>query len=216
MAEQKTSNEFKRQTAFKCGIESLNNGVFVKRPGWESSFLMTDYGDFSRVNIIAVVVAKEDNNITLDDGTGQLGARFFDNPAGLDNFIVGDLVVVVGRPREFNNRTYLTLEIIKKINNKLWIAYRKKELTLIKKLRDVSELRQDVKTEKEPVVQESTNTMNSRDKILRNITTLDNGDGASIEDVIKISAMKNAEEILQDMILRGDIFEYKAGRIKLM
>ena len=54
MAEQ----EFKRQTAYKCTIATLNKGVFVKKQGWESNYLMTEYGDFSRVNIIAVIVDK--------------------------------------------------------------------------------------------------------------------------------------------------------------
>ena len=212
--EQKSNTEIKRQTAYKCSIDTLNNGVFVKRPGWESSFLMTDYGDFSRVNIIAVVVAKENNNITLDDGTGKINARFFDNVNGLDNIEVGDLVIIVGRPREYSNNIYLTLEIVKKINNKLWIAYRKKELKLIKKIRDV--VREESKIQKEPIIVESANTVNSREKILHTISSLDNGDGADIEDIIRISGIKNAEDVVQDMLLKGEIFELRAGRLKLM
>jgi RPA family protein len=212
--EQKSNTEIKRQTAYKCSIDTLNNGVFVKRPGWESSFLMTDYGDFSRVNIIAVVVAKENNNITLDDGTGKINARFFDNVNGLDNIEVGDLVIIVGRPREYSNNIYLTLEIVKKINNKLWIAYRKKELKLIKKIRDV--VREAPKIQKEPIIVESANTVNSREKILHTISSLDNGDGTDIEDIIKISGIKNAEDVVQDMLLKGEIFELRAGRLKLM
>lgn len=216
MEEQRPQSEFKRQTAFKCSIDSLSKGVFVKRPGWESSFLMTEYGDFSRVNVIAVVVSKENNTIILDDGTGHIDARFFDNTHALDEVSVGNLVLVIGRPREFNSRIYLTLEIVKKIHNMLWIGYRRKELTLIRKIRSNETLKSNATAKKEPLIVESSTTINSRDKIIRVISDLDSGEGAGIEDVIRISGIKNPEEILQDLIMRGDIFEFKSGRVKLM
>jgi RPA family protein len=113
-----SNTEFKRQIAYKCSINSLASGVFVKKPGWESNYMMTDYGDFSRVNIIAVIVAKDENSITLDDGTGQVIGRIFDNTDRLSDIDIGDLVLVIARPREFNSQLYLALEIIKKIGNK--------------------------------------------------------------------------------------------------
>ena len=98
----------------------------------------------------------------------------------------------------------------KKIDNKLWINYRRKELALIKKIRDV------VKKPSEPAIQESTSTLNSREKILSIIKELDKGEGANIDDVINFSKTGNAEDIVQDLLLRGEIFEIRAGKLKVM
>jgi RPA family protein len=209
-----SNTEFKRQIAYKCSINSLASGVFVKKPGWESNYMMTDYGDFSRVNIIAVIVAKDENSITLDDGTGQVIGRIFDNTDRLSDIDIGDLVLVIARPREFNSQLYLALEIIKKIGNKGWINYRKKELLLIQKVRNVDVLKKIEKPEAEIV--QNVSTVNSKERIIQIIKQLDAGSGTGIDDIIMLSKISNAEDIIQDMLLKGEIFEIKAGRLKLM
>lgn len=207
--------EIKRQTAYKCSIFSLVNGVFIKKQGWESSYLMTEYGDFSRVNILAVVVSKDDTSIVLDDGTGQISGRMFDNTEQMLPVVVGDVVIVIGRPRDFNNQTYLTIEIIKKISSS-WVAYRKKELSMIQKIRTLEELPKVEKKILEPEIIETKSTLGSKDKIAQVIKALDKGEGANIEDVLKLSKVSDAEELISDMMMRGEIFELKAGYIKLM
>lgn len=204
--------EFKRQTAYKCSIESLNKGFFVKRPGWESSYIMTDYGDFSRVNIIAVIVGKDGDSITLDDGTGQIIARVFDKTEIISDVLIGDPVLIIGRPREYNNQIYLTIDIIKKIKDKGWITYRKKELSLIKKIRETIKQKQP----KDAEIIESTSTINNKERIIKLIKELDMGQGADIDEIIRFSKVKNAEDIIKDFILKGEAFELRPGKIKLM
>jgi RPA family protein len=207
-------SDFKRQIAYKCSIADLNSGAFVRKQGWESSYMMTEHGDFSRVNIVAVIVGKEDNTTTIDDGTGTISARVFDNTSLLSHVNVGDLVLVVGRPREFNNTIYITIEIIKKIDRK-WINYRKKELSLIKKIRTM----ESVKVEQKAVPVEATQslaTSSSKEHMIKLIKELDNGSGAPIDDVIRLAKVKNGEDIIEDMLLKGEIFEIKAGRVKMM
>ena len=211
MAEQ----EFKRQTAYKCNINTLNKGSFVKKEGWESNYLMTEYGDFSRINIMAVVVGKEENNLTLDDGTGQISGRLFERTEQIENINVGDVVLIIGRPREYNNRTYLTIELVKKIEPG-WVAYRKKELTLIKKLREIEETPKLEKRALEPEIVENVSTLSSKEKIAKLIRELDRSDGASINDVLRLSKVSNGEELISDMMMRGEIYESKAGYVKLM
>ncbi len=213
MVDQKTS-DIKRQTAYKCNIMSISTGIFVKKEGWESNYMMTNYGDFSRVNIIAVIVEKDANSVILDDGTGRISARMFEHTMLLEGLQIGDIVLVIARPREFNNQIYLTLEIVRKIDHPGWIAYRKKELQLIKKVRDVSELKAVTPPEAEIVEHEGTN--NNKEKILKLIKELDNGQGAAIDDIIKFSKIRASEELITDMLLKGEIFEIKAGRVKLM
>ncbi|MFA5796727.1 MAG: hypothetical protein WC916_01660 [Candidatus Woesearchaeota archaeon] len=213
MVDQKVP-EIKRQTAYKCNIASIITGIFVKKEGWESNYMITNYGDFSRVNIIAVIVEKEANSIILDDGTGRIHARMFEHTTLLEGLQISDIVLIIGRPREFNNQIYLALEIVRKINHPGWIVYRKKELQLIKKVRDVSELKTTTPPEAETV--ESAGTSNNKDKILQLIKELDNGQGAAIDDVIKFSKIHASEELITDLLLKGEIFEIKAGRVKLM
>jgi hypothetical protein len=211
MAEQ----EFKRQTAYKCTIATLNKGVFVKKQGWESNYLMTEYGDFSRVNIIAVIVDKTDNGLTLDDGTGKISGRMFERIEQLQEVNVGNVILTICRPREFNNQIYLTIEIVKKIEPE-WIAYRKKELSLIKKIREVSELPKPEKKPLEPEIVENVSTLSSKDKIYKLIKDLDRGEGANIDDVLALSKVASGEELISDMMMRGEIYESKAGHLKLM
>ena len=211
MAEQ----EIKRQTAYKCTISTLNSGVFIKKQGWESSYLMTEYGDFSRVNIMAVVVGKDENSTTLDDGTGQISGRVFERVEQLSDISVGNVVLVIGRPRDFNNQIYLTIEIIKKIESG-WVTYRRKELMLIKKIRELNELPKIEKKTLEPEIVENTSTLSSKERIAKLIKDLDRGNGASIDDIVKLSKVTNGEELLSDMMMRGEIYESKAGHVRLM
>jgi RPA family protein len=211
MAEQ----EIKRQTAYKCTIATLNKGVFVKKQGWESNYLMTEYGDFSRVNIIAVVVNKDNNGLTLDDGTSQTSGRLFERIDQLEKISVGSVVLIIGRPREFNNKIYLTLEIIKNIDPN-WITYRKKELSLFKKIREMEDLPKVERKTLEPEIIVSTGTLSSKEKITKLIKELDRGEGASIDDVMRLSKVANGEELISDMMMRGEIYEAKAGHIKTM
>jgi len=209
--------EIKRQTAYKCTIATLNKGIFVKKQGWESNYVMTEYGDFSRVNIIAVVVGKDDNNsITLEDGTSQISGKLFERIEQLEEIDVGSIVLIIGRPREFNNKIYLTIEIVKSVMPD-WITYRKKELTLLKKIRDLEGLsKEKEKKNLEPEIVESTGTLSSKDKIAKLIKELDRGEGASIDDVMRLSKVINGEELISDMMMRGEVYESKAGHIKMM
>jgi RPA family protein len=203
--------EIKRQTAYKTNIKNLLDGVFVKKAGWESNYLMTEYGDFSRVNIIAVVVSKEDRTLVIDDGTGNITVRTFED--GFFNKIqVGDLVIIIGRPRDYNG-LYLGAEIIHPIDRR-WINYRRKELQLINKVRDLEELHRKRPKEAEEV--ESPSVHNAKAIILSMIEELDKGEGASVDDVMRFSKIKNGEDVIQELLMRGEIFEFKAGKLKKM
>ncbi|HEY9702955.1 MAG TPA: hypothetical protein V6C58_10940, partial [Allocoleopsis sp.] len=203
----------------KCTINTINQSNFIKKTGWESSYIMTEYGDFSRVNIIAVIVGKENSGVIIDDGTGQINSRFFENINQLENINVGDVVIIIGKPRDYNNQLYIAGEIIKKIDHS-WIEYRKHELKLIKKIRDIKpeNINNPRPTAKiiEPEIVESETGFSIKDRIYKAIKELDKGNGASIEDVLKISKLSDGEEILSDMMMRGEVYEFKAGHIKLM
>ncbi|HYD03097.1 MAG TPA: hypothetical protein VEC16_02255 [Alphaproteobacteria bacterium] len=211
------AEEIKRQTAYKCTIDTLNKGIFVKKTGWESSYIVTDYGDFARVNIIAVVVERQEAGVVIDDGTGQISGRLFDKTEQLDSISIGDIVIVIGKPRDYNDKMYLTIEIIKKISPE-WIGYRKKELTLIKKIRETTSNQAQAKPARqlEPEIVQNESTFASKERVAKIIKDLDRGSGANIDDVLRMSKASNGEEIISDMLMRGEIYEFKAGHVKLM
>ena len=120
--------EFKRETAIKCHIKDLLDGRFIKREGWEPSYIETKRGNISRVNIIGAIIKKEGEVLILDDGTGQIIIRSFEQDNKIAKTNVGEIQLIIGRPREFGDEKYIVPEIIKKIENSSWIMYRKLEL----------------------------------------------------------------------------------------
>ncbi len=119
----------KRQTAVKIRISDIKNSRYIKTEGeWEPNYLLTPYETkVSRVNLLGTVIDSDNNSFNIDDGTGQIIIRSFEELS--KNQEIGNLVIVIGKPREFNE-IYVAPEIIKKIENKQkeWVELRKLEL----------------------------------------------------------------------------------------
>lgn len=113
--------EKKRLTAKKAGLTELVTGKYVKKAGFESSYVLTSLGRrLSRVRILGVVVDKfesEDGKyatMTIDDGTETMRCKAFINIRMLDVTGKGDLADVIGKIREYNGEVYVAPEIIRK------------------------------------------------------------------------------------------------------
>jgi RPA family protein len=118
--------EIKRLTAKKASIKELNSGKYIKREGFESSYVLTNQGrKLSRVRVLALIVGKfisDDEKyaaITLDDSTDTIRCKAFVNTKIFDGFGPGDLVDVFGKLREYNEEIYIMSEIIRKANPNL-------------------------------------------------------------------------------------------------
>jgi len=99
----------KRQTAYKISIASVLNSRYVKTEGFQPNYLELDSNRVSRVNVVGIVVDKtvaQQTSLTIDDGTGRISARMFENDSVLDVMQVGDILLIVGRPREFSSEKY--------------------------------------------------------------------------------------------------------------
>lgn len=114
--------ESRRLTAQKANILELVKGKFVRKSGFESSYVLTQLGrKISRARICGLVVDKfisEDGNyatLTIDDGTETIRCKFFVNTKIIDSVAVGELIDAVGKLREYNNEIYVAPEIIKKV-----------------------------------------------------------------------------------------------------
>ena len=204
--EQKT---FQRQVAYKVNVSDILNCNFIKDE-FSAGYVKVNNMNVSRINIIATVVYKPEetnfNAIVVDDGTGRISLRSFENNNVFSKIDVGDTSLVIGKIREFNNEKYIMPEIIKKINNFEWLNVRKLEL-IGKNIVD------NIKTT-DNVVEEVTIGIN--EDIYSLIKKLDNGDGVSVDDVVKASNKNEAEHIINKLLENGDIFEIKPGKLKVL
>lgn len=214
----------KRLVAYKARIKDLLDGRYVKEEGWNPNYVEAKGRKISRVNLIGTIVSKEDidrfQSLVLDDGTGKINARSFEKNPLIDSLDIGDVVLVVGRPREYGSERYVLIEIIKKIENKKWILYRKAELE--KEVFDSGEdsVPEHAETaavnavEEMRVVSENVSEESSAEKILKRIKALDLGEGAEFESVVK--GIDEGEKIVGMLLKEGDIFEIKPGRLKVL
>lgn len=135
----------KRQVAFKVSIKEINEGSYIKQEGWQPNYILTRDGrNISRINLIATIISIQSNsptqmNITIDDGTGSLNIRTFEDTNIVKDLEIGDIINVIGRPREFSDIKYIVPEVIKKVKDNKWIEVRQKELVLFKTKNKISD-----------------------------------------------------------------------------
>lgn len=234
------ANNQKRQTAYKVQIQDLIEGDFVTEEGWNPNYVIDKYGrKISRVNLISAVVDIPDSentfnyySIVIDDSTGKISARLFENYERLKAFNVGDIVSIIGRIREYGTERYIILEIIRKIDNPKWIEVRQREIELLKStLQQVDsnqqpehvhdKIKSDSKetsmtAENKEVADEGINDLNASESVLALIRELDKGEGVDTDEVIKKSKIDSCEELIKSLLLEGDMFEVKPGRLKVL
>lgn len=200
-----------RETAVKLQIKDLLEGRYVVKEGWTPNFVETIYGKVSRVNIFGVIIQELNNYaFKFDDGTSQIELRTFE-PKKI-SFKVGDVVMVIGRPREYGGGLYINYEIIKKINPK-WVEFRKQELELLKPKQKIV-IKQTPKIEEgEEVIVKANNIF---EKIMNIIRENDSGDGTPIDFIIEKTNNIEAEKIINNLLSEGEIFEIKPGRVKVL
>jgi RPA family protein len=203
----------KRQIAYKVRIKELANGKYVKEEGWQPNYIITTDGrQINRINLIATVVSKpieeglSYQSIILDDGTGRISIRNFEQNDLFNNIEIGDIILLIGRPREYGNEIYILPETLKKVQDKAWIKVRELELKnnrLIKKIED--------KTEPKEVVEDAVESIS--DKVIRIIKEKDQGEGIDFEDILK---QVNNEKIIKELLKKGELFEIRPGRLKVL
>ncbi|MFC1691563.1 hypothetical protein ACFL0W_05280 [Nanoarchaeota archaeon] len=248
-AENKQPNSetsFKRQTAVKARIKDLLHGEYIVKDGWQPNVLrLKNNQELSRVNLMGIIVdkgANEEKTAVLDDGDNQIMIRVLDEGNPLENSNMGDVSVVIGRPRLFNNEIYIMPEIVRKIDSTKWMEIRKIELNKLfgsivyteKDLKKTVENKQQINisentVEKEKVISEIISDQeivkeeslvikeeNSAERIIKIIKDLDTGDGVDIDYLLEKYNKDDGEKIISDLMKSGDIFEIKAGKVKVL
>ncbi|MBI4149996.1 hypothetical protein HY488_01180, partial [Candidatus Woesearchaeota archaeon] len=207
-----------RQTAVKVWVQQITKGQYVATSGWEPNYVLFRDRKITRANIMGVVVQKSNSNvlnydyIIIDDGSDKVMVRVFEDRQLLLDMRVGELVNIVGKPREYANEIYLVPEIIRKIDNPLWLEVRKRELERMPT--PIENGVKEVLAEETPNEEEDVDdVITPGDKFLEVIRKLDHGEGVDVEELLANTHEEHAEKLLQNMLLRGDIFEIKPGRI---
>lgn len=231
-----------RQTAYKCWISSLIKGRYIKQEGkWEPNYIQTEKEKVSRVNIIANVVMKyksEDGNyvsVVLDDGSDTIRVKTWrEDTALLKNIETGDMVMIIGRPREYQDEIYITPEIVKQIENPNWELVRKLELIkkygrpnaqqhLIEEEPQIERNKEEIDvpvTEEiieeeivEDIKEQPTETL--RQKILNIIEKVEEVD---IQTLIKETNIPESEveSLIQELLKEGEIYESRPGILKVI
>lgn len=237
----------KRQVALKVRIIDLLEGTYVKEEGWEPNYVkLPDLRKCSRANIIGVIISKTENSAIIDDGTSSITTRAFEEMPMLDKVTIGDVVLVIGRPREYNENKYILPEIIRKIKNQKWVTVRQQELALIEKehpkvetvkpvpptesvteevfeetvkVKLPAEKLQTPTPEKEKKVAEAQTPELPKDphqEVIDIIRKLDTGSGAEIEELTSQSKINNTDAIIESLLREGEVFELKPGRLKVL
>ena len=199
---------FDRQTAYKIPIKEILQSEYVKQDGWDPNYILDSFGrKVSKVNIIGVVASKNDSlnfkSISIDDGSGTIEVRSFSEEDPFKDINIGDVVLVIGKPRAFGNEKYLIGEIIKK-TSKEQLKIRHLELEVLSKKAKVEESKKSTRS----------------DEVFKIIKDLDEKEGsADINKVIKTAEEKginNGEEIIKNLLENGDIFEISPGQLKVI
>jgi len=225
----------KRQVAHKLRVQEIHDSQYVKQDGdWEPNYIELHGQKISRVNIIGVVVYVDEQenhkSISVEDNTGKIQVRSFDQQYNFNNAKAGDIVAVIGRIREFNNEKYIMAEIVKPVD-KTWVGIRNIELANRPNITpqpvipgNEQAVTENISQEapQEQVIMQKTieespkeTQQSSAEKLLALIKEQDQGDGAATEDIIS-KAGQNAEKIVTNLLMEGEIFEIKPGRLKVL
>ena len=209
----------KRQVAYKVKINDILSGPYIKEDGeWVPNYIVVGDKKVSRVNLMAVVVSKQNSentnykNLTIDDGSGKISIRSFEENSNFDGIEIGDFVLVIGRPREYLNDKYIVSEILKKVDGALWAEVRKLELANnAGEVSGVALKKEDICAKEESIEEEDTAT-----KIFKLIKEVDSGSGADTQEVISKSNIDKAEQIITNLLEQGEVFEIKPGKLKVL
>lgn len=209
-----TPQTVQRPPARKVWIREINAGTYVAAEGWNPNVLRINNEDVARVNIMGAIVSKATTEIfnydffTIDDGSGRITVRSFENKNLSKNLELGTVVMVIGRPREYGGEVYIGPEIVKKIDDTAWVELRKLELEI--RPAPATIFPPEIKAEDITVEKVS----NPQERVMGYIKQHDGGEGVGVEEII--GKYKDAQAIIEQLQLQGDIFEVRPGRVKVL
>lgn len=197
--------------------------MFTKRESAKKMLIK----DLLMQNIISVRVLGDvvfkflgENNygfIVVDDGTETIRASIFDS-LKLNDIKIGDIVDVIGKTKDYNGEKYISAEIIRKVEDPNWEILRKIEIL---RERDGKTTAKETVIEKKPeetedkieIVEEK---IKEPEKIL--LSCFEKQNEISMEELKKLTNLdeETVKETVKKLMLDGEIFEPRAGRLRLI
>ena len=211
--------EHQRYPAVKVTISEIVQGTIKQEEQNQPLYILTPSGEkVYRCNIMAAILNLEKvgsiTNAFIDDGSGRIIVRFFEEVSPSTKLAVGKCFLLIGKARVYNEEKYISPEIMKEISP-LWLKARALEVAKRKSIAPLL-----VKTvEKEEVAEEEITAGYSlfpSQRILGLIKELDQGSGVLVEEVIHKSSLKETEQLLQAMLEKGEIFQIAPGKVKVL
>ena len=239
---------YERLPAIKVRIVDLVNGNFVKGSKEEltPSYLITPFGEkISRVNIVGIIIEKFVNenedyvSIILDDGSDRIRVKGFKEDASLFSGIEkGDLVLVIGKVKEFLDEIYINAEIVRKVDSYVELL---RKVELLKKLSKKKEMVENIKKisgslEEEEVINYARDNygideeivryilksknleVDYKPRVLEVIKNLDKGDGVEVSKLFEILNLPERiiENTIDELLSSGELFEPSLGKVKIV
>jgi len=243
--------EIKRIPAIKTRIVDIANGKYfsAEKEKMKAAYVITTFGQkISRLNLIATIIDKftaEDSNycsLTLDDGTSLLKAKAFKEDVKiLSDFELGDLILVIGKLREYNGEIYINAEATRKILDANFEVLRKFEIlqelkkrkiivnelrnlanqTSEEELRVYAKKRYDIEEDALHFILESSKVEKVEDykpSLLEVISRLDEGRGVEINKIFEVANLPESvvENTLNELLANGSLYEPTVGVLKII
>lgn len=206
-------DKFKRLVAIKTNINNLNSAEYIEEKENESNYLLTKNQEkIFRINLVAIVLKIEQigniTNILLDDGSGNIIMRLFEDNNLTKELNVGDSILTIGRVRMYNKEKYIYPEIIKKISPK-WLKLRSIEFGVNEKVKETVindnkninndqtiENKKDNNLDKDIIREENASELNQQNKNVELIEISEEKE--NIEEVTEIEEITEEDNIDED------------------
>ncbi|MDD5182503.1 MAG: OB-fold nucleic acid binding domain-containing protein [Candidatus Nanoarchaeia archaeon] len=225
----------KRWTAYKMHVKDVVNGNYTGE-----GFISFGQWQVNRVRIMGTVVQKfisEDNGygfFIIDDSTETVRVRSFKDSVDLIKMAeIGDMIDVFGRVRKYEEEIYVIPEILRKVDEPNFYILRKLELKKQDKRIVLTEApkKEEAKPAEQPdeIVEEVIDTgekktetagdgINPRRKVVDCIAGFDKGEGVEVDKLMKGCGLSEdiVERVLTDLMNEGEIFEPRAGKVKIL
>jgi len=205
--------QFRREVAVKLKVSDLISGQYIKEEGLRPNYvLLKDSRKVSRVNILGTVISVSSDtgykNIYVDDGSAKLSVRSFEQNPALESRQVGDIIFIIGKPREYGREIYVLPEIIRPVSDMRWAEVRVLELQKQGPVRGESPAAEaGITVAGADPVEEYVDDDGSAKKLLEQIRTIDTGSGADYDLVISKAGIENAEKTLLNLLKNGEVKE---------
>lgn len=223
------------------------SGVFLQgdRETMRPNMIVTPMGErVGRARLVGTVVEKFQSDdgrfasVTVDDGTGAIRARVFENDLKMiSDFQLGDLVSVVGKVKSFRDETYIGPDFVRKLDDPngetLFRLEMLRDMYDRKKAADELRSMHDQMSEEElteyamqkygvdseslnAILQAKSEKVDHKPLILDLISKLDTGDGAEIAKILEGAKLDESvtESAISELLESGDLYEPVVGKLK--